>query len=42
MRRIELGFEREGDGEYSQNMNTRVPSEPIFLLTHELEKLFIH
>ena len=27
---------------YSQNMNTRVPSEPIFLLIHEFEKKTIH
>ena len=30
------------DGELFQNMNTRVPSEPIFLLTHEFEKSSIH
>ena len=32
------------DGEYSQNMNTRVLSEPILLLllTHQLEKLSIY
>ena len=30
------------DGEYSQNMNTRVPSEPILLLTIQFEKLSIH
>ena len=27
------------DGELFQNMNTRVPSEPIFILSHEFEKL---
>ena len=32
----------EFDGELFQNMNRRVPSEPIFLLTHEFEKLSIH
>ena len=31
-------FTREGDGELFQNMNTRVPSEPILLLTHEFKK----
>ena len=30
------------DGELFQNMNTRVPSERILLLTHEFEKLTIH
>ena len=29
------------DGELFPNMNTRVPSELIFLLTHEFEKLAI-
>ena len=29
------------DGELFPNMNTRVPSEPIFLLIHEFEKLSI-
>ena len=29
---------RELDGELFPNMNTRVPSEPIFLLTHEFKK----
>ena len=32
----------EIDGELFQNMNTRVPSEPLFLLTHEFKKLSIH
>ena len=27
---------------YFKNMNTRVPSEPILLLTHEFEKLSIN
>ena len=27
---------------YFKNMNTRVPSEPILLLIHQLEKLSIH
>ena len=27
---------------YFKNMNTRVPSEPILLLTHEFEKVSIH
>ena len=30
------------DGDLFQNMNTRVPSEPILLLSHEFEKLSIH
>ena len=30
------------DGELFQNMNTRVRSEPILLLTHEFKKLSIH
>ena len=30
------------DGELFQNMNTRVPSEPILLLSHEFEKLSIY
>ena len=30
------------DGELFPNMNKRVPSEPIFLLNHEFEKLSIH
>ena len=33
---------QEADGELFQNMNTRVPSESILLLTHEFEKLSIH
>ena len=32
----------ESDGELFQNMNTRVPNEPILLLNHEFEKLSIH
>ena len=33
---------RWADGELFPNMNTRVPSESIFLLTHEFKKLTIH
>ena len=33
---------RISDGELFQNMNTRVPNEPILLPTHEFEKLSIH
>ena len=34
--------QKGSDGELFPNMNTRVPSEPILLLTHEFEKLSIH
>ena len=40
--RARFGGERESDRELFQNMNTRVPSEPILLLTHEFEKLSIY
>ena len=39
------GFLNEGGflmENYFENMNTRVPSETILLLTHEFEKLSIH
>ena len=32
----------DSDGELFLSMNTRVPSEAIFILTHEFEKLTIH
>ena len=39
---ISTNIHRPYDGELFQNMNTRVPNEPILLLTHEFEKLSIH